>query len=308
MNRDNRKKKNTAYHTAKGSPAGRKNKGGKAGERYYAFFDAEYTCYMDNDRDFDRSHSNEVLSVGLVISDRSFHLVETFYSPVRPVYNPRLTRYCKSLTGLTQEEIDHAPSWEEVFEEMYRLLQEYPVKEILVWGSDAKTLTDDLEKNHFRPLKKPRVFIGMVRDVTKRLTARVFGNGMTVSLADMKYVCNMEHHTAHNALEDAMDLYRIAKACVEESYSEKRAEKLYSYIQERNTYHQFRRFKHPEKFGQPAADREMKQASLDYIKVVREVYSRQKQEIPTEILAFMDDVRSLVGMSSVECPKLEEDD
>ena len=25
--------------------------------RYYAFFDAEYTCYMDSDRNFDRNYS-----------------------------------------------------------------------------------------------------------------------------------------------------------------------------------------------------------------------------------------------------------
>ena len=61
--------------------------------RYYAFFDAEYTCYMDSDRNFDRKHSSEVLSVGLVIADRNFKVVKTYYSPICPIYNKKLTPY-----------------------------------------------------------------------------------------------------------------------------------------------------------------------------------------------------------------------
>ena len=80
---------------------------------YYACFDAEYTCFMEQDAFFDREHSGELLSVGLVICDKNFNLVRTYYSPIHPIYNTKLTGYCKELTGLTQKEIDDAPSYEE---------------------------------------------------------------------------------------------------------------------------------------------------------------------------------------------------
>ena len=60
---------------------------------------------------------------GLVLCDKSFNLVRTYYSPIHPIYNARLTGYCKELTGLTQKEIDEAPSYEAVFQEVYLLLQ-----------------------------------------------------------------------------------------------------------------------------------------------------------------------------------------
>ncbi|MCI5943973.1 MAG: exonuclease domain-containing protein [Eubacterium sp.] len=275
--------------------------------RYYAFFDAEYTCYMDSDRNFDRKHSSEVLSVGLVIADRNFKVVKTYYSPICPIYNKKLTPYCRELTGLTQKEIDHAPSWEEVFRRLIQILQEYPVKEIAVWGNDNQTLTADLERNHRSVSKKHKKLVSMIKDVTRRMTAKVFGTGITVSLADMKYVCDMEHKTAHNALEDAKDLYRIVKACMKDTYNKGRAEKLYTYIQERDEYHRHRRFRHPDRHIEVVEDRKLREASLDYIRVLKEIYGQKNDKIPPQVLAMCDDVRSLAGMTAFDCPKLEEE-
>ena len=95
---------------------------------------------MEKDTFFDKEHGGELLSMGLVLCDKSFNLVRTYYSPIHPIYNARLTGYCKELTGLTQKEIDEAPSYEAVFQEIYLLLQEYPVKEIFTWGNDAHTI------------------------------------------------------------------------------------------------------------------------------------------------------------------------
>lgn len=304
------KKKKSSRASRKGGDRGRRRiTGGGGGDRYYAFFDAEYTCFMDQDRGFDRRHSSEVISVGLVIADRHLNVSATYYSPVRPLYNPRLTGYCKSLTGLKQREIDEAPDYDEVFQKLEELFQDYPVKEILVWGSDHKTLEDDAHRNHKSVPKKTRRIISKVTDVTKRLTSRVFGNGITVSLADMKYICDMDHVTAHNAFEDAMDLYHVTKCCVQETYNKEKAGILYDYINDRNIYHQFRRFKFPDKRVDVISDKRLKKLSQDYVNLLKEIYGEQIQDslrVPPEILALCDDVRSLAAMSSQDCPKLPE--
>ena len=299
---------------------------------YYAFFDAEYTCFMENDKFFDREHSGELLSVGVVICDRSFRLLHTYYSTIRPVYNAVLTGYCRKLTGLTQQEIDRAPSYETVFQEMYLLFQEYPVKEIFTWGNDAHTLLHDMDVNHRNVARRFRRIAGQLTDITKRLTRKVYGKSLSLSLSDMKYICGMEHSTAHNALEDAKDLYRITRCCLQGRYDKERAKKLEEYIQNRDTYHKYKRFKRPlapespeEKTaaegsaldktagenrtagnGKNGPDRRiLKDTSLQYIDMLKAYYKKEDGTCPPEILAMCDDIRSLLGMESQDCPRLE---
>ena len=288
---------------------------------YYAFFDAEYTCFMENDKFFDREHSGELLSVGVVICDRSFRLLHTYYSTIRPVYNAVLTGYCRKLTGLTQQEIDRAPSYETVFQEMYLLFQEYPVKEIFTWGNDAHTLLHDMDVNHRNVARRFRRIAGQLTDITKRLTRKVYGKSLSLSLSDMKYICGLEHATAHNALEDAKDLYQITRCCLQEKYDKGRAERLLDYIQSRNTYHQYRRFKKPyavtdtdkkerreaapERENHSGRERMLKEVSMQYIELLKDCRAHADGTVPAEILALCDDVRSVLGMDGQECPKLE---
>lgn len=278
---------------------------------YYAFFDAEYTCFMEKDAFFDREHSGELLSVGLVICDKSFNLVRTYYSPIHPIYNTKLTGYCKELTGLTQKEIDDAPSYEAVFQEMYLLFQEYPVKEIFTWGNDAHTIRHDMEKNHRFVAKKFRKIAGLLQDITKRLTRRIYGKGMVLSLSDMKYICGMSHHTAHNALEDAKDLYRITRCCAQGKFDRERAGRLEEYIHRRDAYHQYKRFRKPLSFTVDVGERQLsarnlREASMQYIGVLKSCCMQEDGTVPPEILALCDDLRSLVGIENQDCPKLEE--
>lgn len=300
----------------------------KRKKTFYAFFDAEYTCYMENDTFFNREHSGEVLSVGVVITDSKFNLMKTYYSPIHPIYNRQLTGYCKKLTGLSQKEIDQAPSYEEVFQKLYLLFQEYPVKEIYTWGNDIHTLLHDVEKNHKFVSRKYKKIILLLKDLTKRLTRKVFGKSMSLSLSDMKYICDMEHTTAHNALEDAMDLYKITRCCVLGKCNTRKKENLLAYIQKRDTYNQYRRFKKSfpgmeilsGEMEKPKEDHEGKQIinvdssekkqnqaiSLQYIQMVKRAYEDKGKAVPMEVLALCDDVLSLVGMAPQERPELEE--
>ncbi|MDO4977870.1 MAG: exonuclease domain-containing protein [Eubacteriales bacterium] len=276
--------------------------------KYYAFFDAEYTCFMNYDTKFDRNHSNEVISVGIVICDQNFNLLEEYYTPVCPKYNPILTKYCKELTGLKQSEIFAAPSFDLVLQDIDVLLQQYPVNAIYVWGNDRVTIEAGIRKNHPLLSKRLRRNITKITDITKKVTERAFGHPMTVSLSDMKYVCGMEHKTAHNALEDAKDLYMITKDIVKGHYSEERVRKLERYIGQRDAYHRFRRFRKlwPLDEEPRKKSRTFKSASEKYIKELKDFYTQNGEEIPTAILALCDDIRNLSGMDARDCPKLIE--
>ena len=86
---------------------------------YLCFADFEYTCGgMTGDTPFDAAYGQEILSIGLVIADRKTgEPIDTFYRTVRPDHNQCLTGFCKSLTGLTQQEIDDSDNFETVMKE-----------------------------------------------------------------------------------------------------------------------------------------------------------------------------------------------
>ena len=277
-------------------------------EKYYAFFDAEYTCFMNYDTRFDRSHSNEVISVGLLISDHNFNIVEEYYTPVCPRYNPVLTRYCRELTGLTQEEIYDAPSFEQVFSQIDVILNHYQVNNIYVWGNDPVTLEDGIRKNHPLISKKHKRTVAKVTDITKKLTTRIFGYSMTVSLSDMKYICGMPHVTSHNAMDDAKDLYRVTKFVMKNQYKKARVRQLEEFIDQRDSYHRHRRFRKlwPLDENPRKKSPSFKNASENYIRTLKEFYARDGEEIPAPILAICDDIRNLAGMDARDCPKLIE--
>lgn len=311
MKNNNQRRKNYNRNNLKTENIQKKFAEENGKEKYYAFFDAEYTCYMESDVSFDRAHGSEVISIGLVICDKEFNLVKTFYSPIHPIYNSTLTRYCRSLTGLTQKEIDRAPSYDEVFQKMYLLLQEYPVREIFTWGNDANTLCNDVEKNHKFVSRKHKKVINKMRDLTKKLTKRVFGKGIILSLSDMKYICDMEHKTEHNAFSDAKDLYSITKKCVQETYNKEKARKLELYIKRRDEYHQYRRFKKPvvsvkNRRSDGKNIKNFQEMSLEYIRLLKEQFRDEEGKIPAAVLALCDDIRSLNEKQPVDCPRLEE--
>ncbi|CAD6916119.1 unnamed protein product, partial [Tilletia controversa] len=56
---------------------------------------------------------------------RTLEVVDEFHSWVRPAWRPRLSRFCKDLTGVRQNVIDSAPSWPEVMQNFLEFLRKH---------------------------------------------------------------------------------------------------------------------------------------------------------------------------------------
>ena len=79
---------------------------------YLLVLDFEATC--DENRGFGPQEVIEFPTV--VINTCTLQKEAEFHSYVRPVRNRKLTPFCTSLTGITQEQVDPAPSFPEVWE------------------------------------------------------------------------------------------------------------------------------------------------------------------------------------------------
>ncbi|SRR5690554_3796863 len=79
----------------------------------FILFDIEATCW-------DGYHSNgiqEIIELGAISYDRFGEESGTFLEFVRPEINPRLSKYCMELTGITQNEVDSAADFNTVYDD-----------------------------------------------------------------------------------------------------------------------------------------------------------------------------------------------
>jgi inhibitor of KinA sporulation pathway (predicted exonuclease) len=75
----------------------------------YIIIDLEATCSQN------RSFQSEIIEFGAVYLNKNLAVIDEFQSFVKPVINPILTSFCKSLTGIKQEDVDEACKFHEVF-------------------------------------------------------------------------------------------------------------------------------------------------------------------------------------------------
>ena len=78
-----------------------------SGKPYFAVIDFEATCWEE-----ERPADQEVIECGCVTMERETRrLTGEFSTYVRPVRYPDLSDYCSALTGITQTDVDTAPTF-----------------------------------------------------------------------------------------------------------------------------------------------------------------------------------------------------
>ncbi|KEG14920.1 hypothetical protein DQ04_00261190 [Trypanosoma grayi] len=103
---------------------------------YIIVVDVEATCERDG-----TNYPHEIIELPGVLIDVRRGLVDTkrsFRSYVKPWRNPVLSDFCKSLTGITQEDVDKAPGLPEVVERFTRWYREtIPIGAKVAFAADG---------------------------------------------------------------------------------------------------------------------------------------------------------------------------
>ena len=76
----------------------------------FIIFDLEATCWEGNTL----GREQEIIEIGALRMNAFGEVGSTFQRFVRPVMHPRLSVYCKRLTGITQDEVDSADTFDRV--------------------------------------------------------------------------------------------------------------------------------------------------------------------------------------------------
>ena len=189
----------------------------------YGFLDFEMTCdgIQDNGRFIDdgrmKESQREIISIGFVICDEKYKIQRKYSTFIKPVHNTELSDYCLNLTGIKQSDVDSGKKSNNAFRAICELCKTYSVDRIYTYGSaDQRAVNYSMKWN-----KKANEKVGNmypIRDKIIDISPSIISAGNYKSLkkrpglyriaSDLGLVNNQE---AHNALNDAMMLYRVCK-------------------------------------------------------------------------------------------------
>jgi inhibitor of KinA sporulation pathway (predicted exonuclease) len=173
-----------------------------AGEHRIVAVDVEATCWKKGVF----SRQKETIEIGAVLllidgADSKWPEFQTF---VRPARLPRLSSFCRELTGITQENVDTAPAFPEALQQFLKWSEPLDRVVLATWSHyDLWQLDLDLEAHGL-----PKLAASFL-DV-KKLAARVVGAKSFEETA-RELVPDTVHMPRHRAIADAHRTARILK-------------------------------------------------------------------------------------------------
>ncbi len=175
--------------------------------------------YIDNEFDavrIDGRNMQQVIALGAVICDARYQEVGRFYSLVRPMGFQRLSYHVRRMTHLHDHDIRRASAFPQVMDTFIALLREYdPLDQIKIYSfgpDDGRTLCANAGAYHH---ESEQLFARII-DLQSLMSSRVTYQGevfhKAFSLEALKLVYHVRGEVNHNALSDAVDLYRVHEA------------------------------------------------------------------------------------------------
>lgn len=111
----------------------------------YCIIDLEATCWERGDPD---KQPHEIIEIGAVILDENYNPIKEFDIFVKPLDNSTLTEYCKSLTSITQKDVDSAPTLSVAISQLKEWLGNTDDVIFCSWGYfDKEQLLKDCKRN-----------------------------------------------------------------------------------------------------------------------------------------------------------------
>ncbi len=169
--------------------------------------DVEATCWKEKRPN---GQISEVIQVGIVVFDSVSKSISSKVSyNIRPQYS-KLSEFCTELTGITAGELEGAKNFSQVCD---MIKERFPHFKDYTWASYGdydRKLFEEMSVLH----KKPYLF-GRSHINIKNLFALKWGLKKEVGMAKALKILDKElvgQH--HNALDDALNIAEIFKACL----------------------------------------------------------------------------------------------
>ena len=177
-----------------------------SGDRRIVVVDVEATCWKKGV--FSRKKETIEIGAVLLLIDRAESTWPEFQTFVRPLRLPRLSSFCRELTGITQEDVDGAPSFPEALRQFLDWAQPLERVVLATWSHyDLWQLDLDLENQGLPKLTLPFLDV-------KKLAGNIVGSKSfdeTVRELAPDTVPMPRHRAIADARRTARILYRLLR-------------------------------------------------------------------------------------------------
>ncbi len=179
-----------------------------SGKPYNVVIDFEATCWEEEERRGDQ----EAIEWGCVRCDASTGaIIDEFRTFVRPTRNPVLSSYCTALTGITQNDVERAPTFPWTLDMMLDWLGDPSEVTFCSWGEFDRYLLRASCRFH----RVPYPFDDEYVDIKPIFQEKIAGRSV-----DMRRALDMIglEHTGilHRALDDARNVAAILREMIVE--------------------------------------------------------------------------------------------
>jgi inhibitor of KinA sporulation pathway (predicted exonuclease) len=190
-----------------------------------AFFDSEFTAKSATDRGVQEMIQCAFLVHTITLSEDakivnvSNHPIYIYNQFVQPTYNKSLSAYIKSLTGITQDDVDGGVNICVALGEINKAIRKYGIKHIITWGPDRILLRDNCEIIDFKTRDAKNIYCKF-KDVSERIS-KYFDFQYTASQHKICEMLNIkEDGHQHNAYYDALNLAKIMQSFIGKNANE----------------------------------------------------------------------------------------
>ena len=178
-----------------------------------ACFDAEYTARNETDKGI-----QEMIQCALIVShidaNGAWIEIDRYVNFVKPMYVPKLSEFIIQFTNIHQEEVDNAPLFTVVAEEIYQLIKKHKIETIFVWGQDKTVLKYNMELTSY-PIWKSKQILRRMNDVSALVST---GLGVDYIMSQT-HACEeldiQPQGQQHNAYDDARNLQQVMQKYIE---------------------------------------------------------------------------------------------
>lgn len=171
--------------------------------KYIVVVDIEHTCTEDGSIP---PEARETIEIGALLIDTcSLQVVDEFSELIRPITHPKLSQFCKELTGITQAELDVADHFSEVFANFINWLPDGAEYIFATWGAyDLVQLNIDCA-SHGMPAFSPSTTLNLklAFKEARKLKKKV-GLRKALEISNIPYEGNH-----HRALDDAKNTAKL---------------------------------------------------------------------------------------------------
>jgi 3'-5' exoribonuclease 1 len=178
-----------------------------AGDHPIIVVDVEATCWTKGV--FSRKKETIEIGAVLLLLDRPPSRWPEFQTFVRPLRYPRLSSFCRELTGITQENVSAAPAFPEALRLFFQWLQPLDQIVLAAWSHyDLWQLNLDLQAHGLPKLDLPFLDV-------KKLAARIIGSkGFEETARELArdHVALPRHRAIADARRTARILHRLLRA------------------------------------------------------------------------------------------------